>query len=78
MLNLSQKSTLTYSFILLVIITLLVGFLAFYFLYYQVKKVESVPDKVIKSSIIEINPEILNTDRNSNLNSNTMKGGEEE
>ena len=71
MLHLSQKSTLIYGFVLLAAIVVLLAFLMFYFLYYQTKKVESVPAKKVQSTIIELNQEILSP------NSNNMKGGEE-
>ena len=70
MLNLSEKSNLVYSFVLLAVVIILLAFLLFYFLYYQVRKVESVPTGKVKSTIMEINENILSP------NSNNMKGGE--
>ena len=71
MIHLSQKSNLVYSFLLIALISVVFAFLLFYFLYYQTKKVESVPARKVKSTIIEINEEILSP------NSEDMKGGEE-
>lgn len=71
MLHLSEKSNLTYGFLLLAVIAILLAFLMLYFLYYQTKKVESIPTKKVKSTIMEISPEILSP------NSEDMKGGEE-
>ena len=70
MLHLSEKSNLIYGFVLLAVVALLLAFLMFYFLYYQTKKVDSIPAKKVKSTIIEINEEILFP------NSESMKGGE--
>lgn len=71
MINLSQKSNLTYGFLLIAVIVILLAFLALYFLYYQTKKVESVPVKKVQPTIIELNEDILSP------NSDDMKGGEE-
>ena len=71
MIHLSPKATLVYSFGLVAIVFLLIASLLFYFLYYNLKKVESVANKQVKSNVMEISDELLN------LNSNNMKGGEE-
>ncbi len=71
MLHLSEKSNLIYGFVLLAIVVILLAFLMLYFLYYQTKKVESVPTRKVQSTIIELNQEILSP------NSENMKGGEE-
>jgi len=71
MLHLSEKSNLVYGFILLAVVFLLLSFLMFYFLYYQTRKVESMPAKKIKPTITELNEKVLSP------NSEDMKGGED-
>ena len=71
MINLSQKNTLIYSFVLMAIVILLLGLLLGYFLFYHIEKTKSAPERQVKSTILEIDEEILN------LNSNNLKGGDE-